>query len=156
MMMDSSKGKPSQKALFFYEYNEPYYEFTNFFAAPIKVDGRRWAMTEAYFQGMKFDKWMMRDMILSLPWTELLEFRDVTRKFRLPHWTKEVRTQAMERVLVLRSQQHAVYDTLYESWGYSNEIEFVRGCIKRWQGQGINKLSYTRRIPSFFNLFIAF
>ena len=38
----------------FYGKFEPYYEFTNFYYAPITVDGKRWRTSEHYFQAQKF------------------------------------------------------------------------------------------------------
>lgn len=41
-------------ALLFYQSGQPYYEFTNFYTAPINLDGRIWPTTEHYFQAQKF------------------------------------------------------------------------------------------------------
>ncbi|KAI8050844.1 hypothetical protein BDF22DRAFT_622043 [Syncephalis plumigaleata] len=38
----------------FYHRGEPYYEFTNFYQAPIYIDGYYWKTTEHYFQAQKF------------------------------------------------------------------------------------------------------
>ena len=38
----------------FYGKFEPYYEFTNFYYAPITVDGKKWRTSEHYFQAQKF------------------------------------------------------------------------------------------------------
>lgn len=39
----------------FYNMGEPYYEFTNFYGSPIKLDGKVWPTTEHYFQAQKFN-----------------------------------------------------------------------------------------------------
>ena len=38
----------------FYNRGEPYYEFTNFYEAVVKIDGEDWLTTEHYFQAQKF------------------------------------------------------------------------------------------------------
>ena len=41
--------------IYFYNRDEPYYEFTNFYnGAPIIIDGVKWPTTEHYFQAQKF------------------------------------------------------------------------------------------------------
>lgn len=41
-------------AIYFYNTNEPYYEFTNFFGSQVYVDGIIWPTSEHYYQSMKF------------------------------------------------------------------------------------------------------
>lgn len=45
-----------RNAIYFYNRDEPYYEFTNFFVpkVPIQLDGKQWKTTEHYFQAQKF------------------------------------------------------------------------------------------------------
>ena len=38
----------------FYHKHDPYYEFTNFYQAPLQIDGRVWATSENYFQAQKY------------------------------------------------------------------------------------------------------
>lgn len=38
----------------FYSVSDPYGEFSNFAAFPIRLDGKTWPTTEHYFQAMKF------------------------------------------------------------------------------------------------------
>src|ERR1051325_644717 len=42
------------KRILFYRVSEPYGEFSNFSAYPIKVDGKRWPTSEHFFQAQKF------------------------------------------------------------------------------------------------------
>ena len=44
----------TNRPVWFYNRDEPYYEFTNFFHSPIKIDGKSWPTTEHYFQAQKF------------------------------------------------------------------------------------------------------
>ena len=41
-------------AIKFYHKHEPYYEFTNFYQAPLQIDDRAWATSENYFQAQKY------------------------------------------------------------------------------------------------------
>lgn len=43
-----------REAIYFYDNNKPYFEFTNFSHYPVKIDGERWPTTEHYYQAMKF------------------------------------------------------------------------------------------------------
>ncbi|CAG8555223.1 14075_t:CDS:2 [Acaulospora morrowiae] len=47
----------------FYNKAEPYYEFTNFFQAPVFIDSQVWPSTEHYFQASKFDNPELREKI---------------------------------------------------------------------------------------------
>jgi ribA/ribD-fused uncharacterized protein len=40
--------------VYFYHQNEPFGEFSNFYSAPIELDGYTWPTTEHYFQAQKF------------------------------------------------------------------------------------------------------
>ncbi|CAF0861517.1 unnamed protein product [Didymodactylos carnosus] len=44
----------SSAPIHFYRRNEPYGEFSNFYQAPIQLDGFTWPTTEHYFQAQKF------------------------------------------------------------------------------------------------------
>jgi hypothetical protein len=43
-----------QAEIKFYRVSDPYGEFSNFYKAPIEVDGLEYPTTEHYFQAMKF------------------------------------------------------------------------------------------------------
>jgi ribA/ribD-fused uncharacterized protein len=40
--------------IYFYQSGQPYYEFTNFFASPVSLDGKVWPTSEHYFQAQKY------------------------------------------------------------------------------------------------------
>ena len=54
----------------FYEKNARYYEFANFWEAPIQIDGKTWPMTEVYFQAQKGAKTNICYSIAKLPTTQ--------------------------------------------------------------------------------------
>lgn len=49
-----SSSKGSRQSIKFYNRDEPYYEFTNFYQAPVVIDDQCWPSTEHYFQAQKF------------------------------------------------------------------------------------------------------
>jgi ribA/ribD-fused uncharacterized protein len=51
------------KKILFYDKSKPYYEFTNFYPAPITVDGLPWPTSEHYYQAMKFTDKNVQDAI---------------------------------------------------------------------------------------------
>ena len=67
----------------FYNWNDPYYEFTNFYRIPIKIDGKVWPTTEHYFQAQKF---------VGTPYVELIRklssAREAFQKSREPSVSK--------------------------------------------------------------------
>ena len=42
------------KQILFYGKQDPFYQFSNFYSAPISIDSKIWPTTEHYFQAMKF------------------------------------------------------------------------------------------------------
>ena len=50
-------------AIKFHKPKEPYYEFSNFFAAKFELDGKTWPTTENYFQAAKFDNEEYKEII---------------------------------------------------------------------------------------------
>lgn len=40
--------------IYFYQSGQPYYEFTNFYANPVTIDGKVWPTSEHYFQAQKY------------------------------------------------------------------------------------------------------
>lgn len=49
------RGPDAEPAvIFFYEKDEPFYEFTNFAPFPVNIDGVTWPTSEHYFQAQKF------------------------------------------------------------------------------------------------------
>jgi ribA/ribD-fused uncharacterized protein len=53
--------------IWFYNRDEPYYEFTNFYPCSVPIDGKIWPTTEHYFQAQKFVGTPYLDKIRRLP-----------------------------------------------------------------------------------------
>ena len=92
----------------FYNRDEPYYAFTNFYPAPIVVDGKQWPTTEHYFQAQKF---------IGTPFTEVIrnfqrprEAFDLSRKPAVSRWRRkdweEVKVDIMRKALLAKFTQH--------------------------------------------------
>ncbi|KAG9307447.1 hypothetical protein G9A89_017277 [Geosiphon pyriformis] len=50
----NKRGELRKSPVNFYNKDEPYYEFTNFYSAKVKIDEQIWPSTEHYFQAQKF------------------------------------------------------------------------------------------------------
>ena len=57
----------STSPIYFYDRNDPFYEFTNFYPKRIELDGITWPTTEHYFQAQKFIGTPYFDHISRLP-----------------------------------------------------------------------------------------
>lgn len=53
----------NSNAIYFYNDNEPYYEFTNFWPQDITIDGKLWPTNEQYYQAMKFNDGKLQETI---------------------------------------------------------------------------------------------
>lgn len=60
------EGWYTHNAIFFYESGLPYYEFTNFYQFPVKIDGKVWPTTEHYYQAQKFTDNSLQEEIRKL------------------------------------------------------------------------------------------
>ena len=92
----------------FYNRDEPYYEFTNFYSAPVLMDGKLWPTTEHYFQAQKF---------IGTPFTEVIrnfqrprEAFDLSRNPAVSCWRRkdweEVKVDIMHKALLAKFTQH--------------------------------------------------
>ncbi|GBC06648.1 hypothetical protein RclHR1_00070015 [Rhizophagus clarus] len=59
------KANRDRDKIFFYNKDEPYYEFTNFYRVPIWKGDEKWPSTEHYFQAAKFEDRFLRRKIRS-------------------------------------------------------------------------------------------
>lgn len=66
-MYPNLKFRLDPNAIYFYDVGKPYYEFTNFYAANIVIDGRSYPTTEHYFQANKFKDPNIFNIIVSQP-----------------------------------------------------------------------------------------
>lgn len=61
----SPQSHQKRQMLYFYERNNPYYEFTNFYAPQggIEIDDKVWPTTEHYYQAMKFEDPALQEQV---------------------------------------------------------------------------------------------
>ena len=102
-------GSPStSKEIRFYNRDEPYYEFTNFYRAPIHVDGCTWPTTEHYFQAQKFVGTPYVDVIRKLP--SARDAFQFSRDPRVSRWRRSdwesVKDDVMLKALHMKFTQH--------------------------------------------------
>ena len=98
----------SSKEIRFYNRDEPYYEFTNFYRAPIQVDGCTWPTTEHYFQAQKFVGTPYVDAVRKLPSArDAFQFaRDPkVSRWRRSDW-ESVKDDVMLKALHMKFRQH--------------------------------------------------
>ena len=98
----------SSKEIRFYNRDEPYYEFTNFYRAPIHVDGCTWPTTEHYFQAQKFVGTPYVDVIRKLP--SARDAFQFSRDPRVSRWRRSdwesVKDDVMLKALHMKFMQH--------------------------------------------------
>ena len=103
----SSLGS-SGKEIRFYNRDDPYYEFTNFYHAPIQVDGHTWPTTEHYFQAQKFVGTPYVGVIRKL--TSAREAFQLSRDPKVSRWRRSdwdsVKDDVMLKALRLKFMQH--------------------------------------------------
>ena len=92
----------------FYNKDDPYYQFTNFFPAPILLDGKLWPTTEHYFQAQKF---------VGTPFTEVIrnfehprQAFDLSRNSVVSQWLRKdwdgIKIDVMCKALLAKFTQH--------------------------------------------------
>ena len=98
----------SSKEIRFYNQDEPYYEFTNFYRAPIQVDGCKWPTSEHYFQAQKFVGTPYVDVIRKLP--SARDAFQFSRDPRVSRWCRSdwesVKDDVMLKALHMKFRQH--------------------------------------------------
>ena len=94
--------------ILFYNRGEPYYEFTNFHQAVVKIDGEDWLTTEHYFQAQKFVGTPLVGTIRLMERPR--EAFDKSRDPRYSHWRRsdweEVKEDIMFKALQAKFTQH--------------------------------------------------
>jgi len=95
------------ETLYFYSVADPYGEFSNFAAYPIRLDGALWPTTEHYFQAQKFLDAAHRERIRKAR-TPLLAARlGRDRRQRLRRDWEAVKMAVMRKALRAKFEQHA-------------------------------------------------
>ena len=141
-----SSSKSSSKAIKFYNRDEPYYEFTNFYRAPVDIDGQCWPSTEHYFQAQKFVGTPYSEVIRGL--SSAREAFQMSRDPTVSRWRRSdwdsVKDDVMLKALRCKFAQHPnLMKKLWET-GDRELIEHTTND-SYWAdggggGKGLNKL----------------
>ena len=141
-----SSSKTSSKAIKFYNRDEPYYEFTNFYRAPVDIDGQHWPSTEHYFQAQKFVGTPYSEVIRGL--SSAREAFQLSRDPAVSRWRRSdwdsVKDDVMLKALRCKFAQHPnLMKKLWET-GDRELIEHTTND-SYWAdggggGKGLNKL----------------
>ena len=92
----------------FYNKDEPYYEFTNFYPAPIDLDGKTWPTTEHYFQAQKFIGTSFPEVIRNFERPR--QAFDLSRNPTVSRWRRkdweDIKINIMRKALLAKFTQH--------------------------------------------------
>jgi ribA/ribD-fused uncharacterized protein len=112
----------------FYENSQPYYEFTNFYPAPITIGGKQYPTTEHYFQSEKFST---TDTIYADKIRNATSPREAFTLARAhsnirPDWHTGYKDKAMKTALIAKFQQHPNLRALLVGTGNKNLVEHTK------------------------------
>ncbi len=119
-MVDTGSGP-----VLFYNRDEPYYEFTNFYRAKIKLDGKVWPTTEHYFQAQKFIGTPYVEQIRKLEAPRMafsLSRNPQVARWRREDWEEE-KVNVMYKALLAKFSQHERLRHLLLGTGHRELIE---------------------------------
>jgi len=120
--------------ILFYRVSEPYGEFSNFSAHPIKMRGRRWPTVEHYFQGQKFAGTEHEDEIRELKSPMNAARMGRSRKLPLRRDWEGAKENVMREALRAKFTQHADLQTLLLGTGDAVLVEHTTN--DRYWGDG--------------------
>jgi len=135
----------ANQPLYFYNKDEPYYEFTNFAPYEVKIGQTVWPTSEHYFQAMKFrnSSTDLMEQIRQNP--NPRDAFETSRKFQRyvdPKWS-EVKDGFMMQVVTEKFKQHPELQEMLLRTGDRELVEHT-ALDKYWgdggDGQGKNKL----------------
>ena len=99
---------PATGPIKFYNRDDPYYEFTNFYSAPIEIDRKTWPTTEHYFQAQKFVGTPYEEQIRHFPRPR--QAFDFTRDPKVSRWRRNdwesIKEHVMYKALLAKFTQH--------------------------------------------------
>lgn len=115
-----------QKVIFFYREKDAFGIFSNFYPAPIELDGTVWPTNEHYFQAMKFEGTKHVEEIRNMknPFDAAVAGRDRNRPLR-KDW-EQVKDSVMEKALEAKFTQHKDYRAILLKTGNATIVEHTR------------------------------
>jgi len=132
------------KVIKFYHAHKPYYQFTNFFHAPIVVDGKKWLTSEHYFQSQKFDDDDLKEQV-RLQQTARYAFDQAHSLDSYKRWDWDaIKDDAMLQAIWAKFNQHPRLRKLLLDTDDSTLVEATQGKDIYWgvdqHGFGFNRL----------------
>jgi ribA/ribD-fused uncharacterized protein len=130
----------------FYNWGEPYYEFTTFYPTAVFIDKQHWPSTEHYFQAQKFVGTPYLDIVRGLP--SAREAFQLSRNPTVSQWKRSdwdaVKDDIMLKALRCKFAQHTDLMNLLWETGEKEIIEHTTND-SYWAdgggpGRGLNKL----------------
>ena len=131
----------------FYDLDAPYGEFSNFYAAPIELDGYIWPTSEHYFQAQKFishEKHYKHILRLDTP-REVFNYAQAHRHLVRSDW-EDVKDDVMYKACKAKFTQYDELKQLLLSTGHRTLVEHTKND-SYWgdggDGTGRNQLGIT-------------
>ncbi|CAF1224477.1 unnamed protein product [Adineta ricciae] len=134
-------------SIYFYHLNEPFGEFSNFYSAPIELDGHIWPTVEHYFQAQKFshNKHRFKHIVqLSTP-RDAFDYAQMHRDEIRSDWM-DIRDAVMFKACMAKFQQHPHLKHMLLTTGHRTLVEHTNKD-SYWgdggDGTGENRLGFT-------------
>lgn len=130
------------KEIRFYSPKDPYFQFSNFYYAPITIEGKKYPTTEHYFQACKFLDPAQHEKVRLAPTPREAKF--LGRKFPLRSDWEEIKEDVMRRALEEKFTQHRDLRDLLLGTGKAVLIEWSP-TDKYWgahENGGSNRLGF--------------
>jgi len=140
-------SKKNNEIIHFYNFGEPYYEFTNFqFGYPISLDNKEWKTTEHYFQAQKFqDKKLQKEVQHTNSPRDAFNFARSNENYKRKDW-ELVKDDIMHKAVLAKFTQHLKLKNLLLNTGDSILVEHTTND-RYWgdggDSSGLNKLGQT-------------
>lgn len=131
--------------IMFYDWQDPYFEFTNFYRCSVKIDGKIWPTTEHYFQAQKFIGTPYEEHVrkLTTPREAFMFSREPTVQCWIRKDWQQVKDDVMKLALLHKFEQHDALRQKLVSTGDKELVEHTSND-SYWgdggDGTGKNKL----------------
>jgi ribA/ribD-fused uncharacterized protein len=139
----SNAAESEMSKILFYRVREPYGEFSNFSAHPIKVNGKTWPTSERYFQAQKFAGTEYEQEIRRAKSPMIAARLGRSRKEPLRKDWESAKETIMREALRAKFTQHPALRSLLLSTGDQTIVEHTEND-KYWgdggDGAGKNRL----------------
>ena len=109
----------NSKEILFYDEEETYFEFSNFYQCPIKIDGVFWTTSEHFYQAQKFTDESSKEKVRKVKTAkEAFLLGKNLDENRVVNW-EDKRVQIMERVIYEKFTQHDFLKEMLLETGFS-------------------------------------